>query len=132
MVDRKDERQPQSRVPEGALGVGFPQHKVEEVAPKVYCITAFGNVGFVVTDEGVVVVDTALRQMEETIREGVREVTDAPIHSVIYTHGHYDHAFGVSALLREAERSQAQNNWPRKCGSTLQPLPGIAGPTGIQ
>jgi alkyl sulfatase BDS1-like metallo-beta-lactamase superfamily hydrolase len=104
MVDRKDERQPQSRVPEGALGVGFPQHKVEEVAPKVYCITAFGNVGFVVTDEGVVVVDTALRQMGETIREGVREVTDAPIHSVIYTHGHYDHAFGVSALLREAEK----------------------------
>jgi alkyl sulfatase BDS1-like metallo-beta-lactamase superfamily hydrolase len=104
MVDRKDERQPQSRVPEGALGVGFPQHKVEEVAPKVYCITAFGNVGFVVTDEGVVVIDTALRQMGETIREGIREVTDAPIHSVIYTHGHYDHAFGVSALLREAEK----------------------------
>jgi len=50
------------RVPEGALGVGFPQHKVEKVASKVYCITAFGNVGFIVADEGVVVVDTALRQ----------------------------------------------------------------------
>ena len=104
MVDRKDERRLQRRFPEGALGVGFPQHKVEEVAPKVYCITAFGNVGFVVTDEGVVVVDTALRQMGETILGDVREVTDAPIHSVIYTHGHYDHAFGVSALLEDAEK----------------------------
>jgi len=103
MVERKDERQLQRGVPAGALGVGFPQLKVEEVAPKVYCITAFGNVGFVVTDEGVVVVDTALRQMGETIRRDIREVTDAPIHSVIYTHGHYDHAFGVWALLKDAE-----------------------------
>ena len=62
MVDQKDKSQPQMRVPEGALGVGFPRHKVEKVASKVYCITAFGNVGFIVADEGVVVVDTALRQ----------------------------------------------------------------------
>jgi len=105
MVKRKDERQLQRRVPPGALGAAdwFPQHKVEEVAPKVYCITAFGNVGFVITDEGVVVVDTAIYAMGETIREDIREVTDAPIHSVIYTHGHYDHAFGVSALLKDAE-----------------------------
>jgi alkyl sulfatase BDS1-like metallo-beta-lactamase superfamily hydrolase len=103
MIERKDEREPQRGVPEGALGVGFPQHKVEEVASQVYCITAFGNVGFIVTKEGVVVVDTAIRAMEETIREDIREVTDAPIHSVIYTHGHYDHAFGVSALIKDAE-----------------------------
>jgi len=103
MIERKDEREPQRRVPAGALGVGFPEHKVEEVAPKVYCITAFGNVGFVVTKEGVVVVDTATRVMGETIQEDIREVTDAPIHSVIYTHGHFDHAFGVSALLKDAE-----------------------------
>jgi len=103
MVEGKGEKQSQRGVPQGALGVGFPEHKVEEVAPKVYCITAFGNVGFVVTKEGVVVVDTATRVMGETIREDIREVTDAPIHSVIYTHGHYDHAFGVSALLKDAE-----------------------------
>ncbi len=104
MLERKNERQRQRRVPEGALGVGSPKHKVEMVAPKVYCITAFGNVGFIVTDEGVVVVDTALRQMGETILKDIREVTDSPIHSVIYTHGHYDHASGVSALLEDAEK----------------------------
>ncbi|MGQ9720948.1 MAG: alkyl sulfatase dimerization domain-containing protein [Candidatus Jordarchaeum sp.] len=82
----------------------FPQYKgVEEVSPKVYCITTFGNVGFVVTDEGVVVVDTAIHQFGELIRNDIRKVTDAPIHSVIYTHGHYDHAFGVWALLKDAE-----------------------------
>jgi alkyl sulfatase BDS1-like metallo-beta-lactamase superfamily hydrolase len=103
MIERKDEGEPQRGVPEGALGVGFPQHKVEEVASQVYCITAFGNAGFIVTKEGVVVVDTAIRAMGETIREDIREVTDAPIHSVIYTHGHYDHAFGVAALIKDAE-----------------------------
>jgi len=111
MLERKNERQSQGEllrwpqyVPTGALGGDFPQHKVEEVAPDVYCIVAFGNVGFVVTKEGVVVVDTAIHAMGEIILEDIREVTDAPIHSVIYTHGHYDHAFGVSALLKDAEK----------------------------
>nr|MDO8091647.1 MBL fold metallo-hydrolase [Candidatus Sigynarchaeota archaeon] len=81
----------------------FPQYKVEEVAPQVYCITSFGNVGFVTTGEGVVVVDTAVHQLGEIILRDIRKITDEPIHSVIYTHGHYDHAFGVSALLRDAE-----------------------------
>jgi len=110
MVERKDEKEFLRRitalrqwVPAGALGGEFPQHKVEEVAPNVYFITAFGNVGFIVTDEGVVVVDTAIGAMGKIILDDIRNVTDAPIHSVIYTHGHYDHAFGVSALLKDAE-----------------------------
>jgi alkyl sulfatase BDS1-like metallo-beta-lactamase superfamily hydrolase len=102
MVEHK-EGQLKRRVPEGALGVGFPEHKVEEVAANIHCIAAFGNVGFVVTREGVVVVDTALRPMGETVLKDIRDVTDAPIHSVIYTHGHYDHAFGVAALTKDAE-----------------------------
>lgn len=81
-----------------------PQYKgLEEVSPNIYCIKTFGNVGFVVTDEGVVVVDTAIHQFEEMVRKDIRKITDAPIHSVIYTHGHYDHAFGVWALLKDAE-----------------------------
>ncbi len=82
----------------------FPQYKgVEELIPQVYSITTFGNVGFIVTEEGVVVVDTAVHQFGEIIRNDIRKVTDAPIHSIIYTHGHYDHAFGVWALLKDAE-----------------------------
>lgn len=82
----------------------FPQYKgVEELIPQVYSITTFGNVGFIVTEEGVVVVDTAIHQFGELIRNDIRKVTDAPIHSIIYTHGHYDHAFGVWALLKDVE-----------------------------
>ncbi|MFB0561494.1 MAG: alkyl sulfatase dimerization domain-containing protein [Candidatus Lokiarchaeia archaeon] len=96
MVKQKNEKPQRQPV--------FPQYKgVEEIAPKVYCITTFGNVGFVVTDEGVVVVDTAIHQFGELVRDDIRKITDAPIHSVIYTHGHYDHAFGVWALLKDAE-----------------------------
>jgi alkyl sulfatase BDS1-like metallo-beta-lactamase superfamily hydrolase len=97
MVNQKN-RKPQ-------LSPVFPQYKgLEEVSPKVYFINTFGNVGFIVTDEGVVVVDTAINQFGEMILKDIRKVTDAPIHSVIYTHGHYDHAFGVWALLKDAEK----------------------------
>lgn len=97
MVKQKNEKSQRQPV--------FPQYKgVEEISPNVYCITTFGNVGFVVTDEGVVVVDTAIHQFGELVRDDIRKITDAPIHSVIYTHGHYDHAFGVWALLKDAEK----------------------------
>jgi alkyl sulfatase BDS1-like metallo-beta-lactamase superfamily hydrolase len=38
----------------------------------------------------------------------LRSLTDAPVRYVIYTHGHYDHAFGIPALLEDAaERGHA-------------------------
>jgi glyoxylase-like metal-dependent hydrolase (beta-lactamase superfamily II) len=53
------------------------------------------NIGVVLGDEGVLLVDTRLsyRQADEIIRD-LRRLTPLPVRVVVDTHGHHDHAFG--------------------------------------
>jgi glyoxylase-like metal-dependent hydrolase (beta-lactamase superfamily II) len=67
------------------------------VAPGVYLISSlsFSNCAYIVTDEGVVVVDTQLIPFfaNEIIKE-IKTVTDKPIKYAINTHWHTDHVGG--------------------------------------
>ena len=76
-----------------------------QVAPNVYVITtlSFSNCGFIVTDEGVVAVDTQLVPLiaREMIKE-ITAVTDKPIKYAINTHWHTDHIGGNEAFFPEA------------------------------
>lgn len=57
------------------------------------------NAGFVVTDEGVVVVDAlGTVALGEALVKAVRKVTDKPIRRVIVTHYHADHFYGLGPL----------------------------------
>ena len=47
------------------------------------------------TDEGLVVVDTGMAPAGPALLEAIRSVSDAQIHTIIYTHGHVDHAYGT-------------------------------------
>ena len=53
------------------------------------------------TDDGLVVVDTGMAPGGPAILQAIRSVTDAPIHTIIYTHAHVDHCMGTWALLED-------------------------------
>jgi glyoxylase-like metal-dependent hydrolase (beta-lactamase superfamily II) len=67
------------------------------------------NVGLVVGSEGALVIDTraSTPQAEELLAE-IRELTDAPVRSVVNTHAHFDHTFGNGAF--SAATTYAQEN----------------------
>lgn len=64
------------------------------------------------TDEGLVLVDTGMTPAGPALLDAIRSVSDKPIHTIIYTHGHVDHAYGTWALLDAGETPQiiAQEN----------------------
>ncbi|MEE9417042.1 MAG: alkyl sulfatase dimerization domain-containing protein [Acidimicrobiales bacterium] len=53
------------------------------------------------TDAGLVVVDTGMAPGGPALLEGIRTVSSAPIHTIIYTHAHVDHCMGTWALLQD-------------------------------
>lgn len=73
---------------------------VEKVAEGLYMMTgAGGNVGVLVTDAGVVVVDTmTFVRQGEAIRTRIAEITSQPVVAVINTHYHLDHTHGNPAF----------------------------------
>lgn len=83
-----------------------------EVAPAVFMYPAFVNTYALRTDEGLMIVDPGLAMGTDAVREAVREWSDAPLRVAVYTHGHFDHAFGLRAFLDAGERPEivAQEN----------------------
>ncbi|MCS6786281.1 MAG: MBL fold metallo-hydrolase [Thiobacillaceae bacterium] len=58
-----------------------------------------GNAGFIVTDEGVVVIDAlGTPYLGRRLIATVRAVTDRPIRYLVITHAHPDHYYGAAAF----------------------------------
>ncbi len=91
----------------GRLSAGetpAPVFRVEKVAERVYCLFGLGgNVGFLVTDAGVLVVDDQYEDVAPGIVEKIREITDKPIRYLVNTHYHSDHTGGNPVLGKTAE-----------------------------
>ena len=82
--------------------------ELKEVADGIQLLPGFGNTTLIVGDGEAAVVDPGLFQNGRRVVAALRSLTDAPVRYVIYTHGHYDHAFGTPALLEDAaERGHA-------------------------
>ncbi|UCH50791.1 MAG: MBL fold metallo-hydrolase [Chloroflexota bacterium] len=79
-----------------------PEHD-KECTPDVFMVSGFGNTGLVFTSEGVVVVDNTPRTAARAI-EIIRARTELPIHTIIYTHGHADHAWATPIFLEDARK----------------------------
>lgn len=76
---------------------------LEEVAPRTWFASSFANMTMFDTDEGLVIVDPGAKNNAAQKHEQIRAVSDRPIHTVIYTHGHHDHVWGADLYQAEAQ-----------------------------
>ncbi|MDE2574121.1 MAG: MBL fold metallo-hydrolase [Rhodospirillales bacterium] len=63
----------------------------------------FGNATAIRTAAGLVLIDTGSRETASQTLAILRDWDDAPVHTVIYTHGHIDHTWGARLLDAEAD-----------------------------
>ena len=78
--------------------------KLIEVAPGSYLIRMpIVNAAFFDTEDGIVLVDTGMAPAGPAILAAIRSVSDKPIHTIIYTHGHVDHVYGTWAIVEAGE-----------------------------
>jgi len=92
---------------EDALEDAKKKTEIVEVAPRTWFIRLpLVNSALFETDAGLVLVDTGMAPGGPALLEAIRELSDAPLHTVIYTHGHVDHAYGTWALLEAGENPE--------------------------
>ncbi len=84
----------------------------EELTPDVLIHASFVNTYAVRTPEGLMIIDPGLSHNSQSVYDAVRNWSDAPLHTAVYTHGHADHAFGLRAFLERGETPEivAQEN----------------------
>ncbi|MGH8983836.1 MAG: alkyl sulfatase dimerization domain-containing protein [Acidimicrobiia bacterium] len=58
-------------------------------------VVAFSNVSAIATDDGLVVVDTSSPLSTARAHEALHGWDARPAHTIVFTHGHIDHVFGV-------------------------------------
>ena len=92
---------------------------LDEVGENTGFIASFGNVAAFTTEGALVLVDTGNQVLAGANHEAVRGWTDLPVDTVVYTHGHIDHVFGVAPF--EEEAAAAGRPQPRVIAHELVP-----------
>jgi glyoxylase-like metal-dependent hydrolase (beta-lactamase superfamily II) len=79
-----------------------PAYQTTQVAPGLYSFGAgMAFNAFMVTDDGVIVMDSFDKDFANASLEAIRKVTDKPIKYLIYSHNHYDHIGGGEVFKAE-------------------------------
>jgi glyoxylase-like metal-dependent hydrolase (beta-lactamase superfamily II) len=74
-----------------------------EVAERTWFASQLSGLTAFDTDEGIVLVDAGTVIFAPGLAAMIRERTEAPIHTAIFTHGHVDHAYGLSEFLVDGQ-----------------------------
>jgi len=91
-------------LPAADQGAPAPIFKLEKVSDRVYCLFGRGgNVGLLVTEQGVLVVDDQYGDIASGIVDQIRTVTDKPIRFLVNTHYHADHTGGNPVFVKLGE-----------------------------
>ena len=69
-----------------------------------FFVPNFANTCVFDTTEGLVIFDVPIRQFGQKTFDKVRKFTNKPVKYIIYSHGHFDHAFGYAPFIEEIRK----------------------------
>lgn len=78
---------------------------LHRIADGVHMYPAMGNVYVFETDDGLLMFDAGSAATASALYDAVRVISDAPLRTAIYSHGHIDHVWGTRRFDEEAETS---------------------------
>jgi cyclase len=89
--------------------------KSQQVAAGIYMLTGVGgNIGALVGDDGILIIDDQFAPLSPKIHEALGELSLKPVKFVINTHHHFDHTGGNEVFGREGAIIVAQDNVRRR------------------
>jgi len=77
--------------------------ELSELADGVAIVESFSHVVVVDTGDGLVAFDSSSAKTGPRVIESMRTWSDAPVHTLVYTHGHMDHVGGSRDFAADAE-----------------------------
>jgi len=87
---------------EGPGSVNRTTTELSELDDGIALVEAFSHVVVLRTTAGLVLFDTSLEAFAAPILESLRRWSEAPVHTIVYTHGHVDHVGGSQAFVEDA------------------------------
>src|SRR3954466_6467590 len=75
----------------------------EQLPGDVLLAPSFANVAAIPTDDGLVLIDSGGMLLAQRAHEDLRRLSEDPVHTVVYTHGHVDHVMGAALLGDEVQ-----------------------------
>jgi len=89
--------------------------RIEQIAPRTWMLyLPIVNAVLFETDAGLVLVDAGMAPAGPAIKSLIKSVSDKPLHTIIYTHGHVDHAYGTWALTDDQPQIIAHDKLPQR------------------